>query len=307
MKTFIFLLPFLLAGFCTSAGTFFVSVTNFQFSPANIPNVIVGDTIQFNFAALNTHNAITAPLGSVPAGAADINSGVPGAVTTSYSYVVTTAGNYRYYCSVHSLNGTTGMVGTFTASAVVPVTLKNFSVAYSNRTVTASWQTAGEQNSSYFSLQKSTDGKNYTEAGRVTANGNSDNLQSYNFKDEQLDINARYVYYMLKTVDKDGRYSLSPVKLIRNDQALTKLITQIGPNPLSRDEGHLMLQFSADRNTYMKVQVLDANGKRLMNLDMTANKGINNGHIHMAELPAGVYSIIFSMDALKEIKKVVVK
>lgn len=307
MKNFTFLFLFLLATLCTNATTFFVSVSNFQFSPVNIPNVIVGDTVQFNFAAVNNHNAVSIPLGSVPAGAAAINSGVAGSVTTSYSYVVTVAGSYRYYCDVHSADGVTGMVGTFTASGVVPVNLKSFEVAYTNKTVIANWQTASEQNLAYFSLEKSSDGKKYVEATRINATGNADNLQSYTYRDDRLDMNARYIYYLLKIVDKDGEYNLSPVKLIRNEQATPKLITQIGPNPVNRQAGHLMLQFYADKQTDMKTLVIDARGKTVLNLDMAANKGINNGHIHMGSLAAGVYSIIFSMDGVKETHKVVVK
>ena len=307
MKNFFSLLLFLLCSVCSNARTFLVSVSNFQFSPANIPNVMVGDTVQFNFAAVNNHNAVSTPLGSVPANAADINSGAPGSVTSSYIYVVTVAGNYRYYCEIHSLDGITGMVGTFTASGVVPVNLKNFDVNYSNKSVVANWQTAAEQNLSYFSLQKSSDGKKYEETARIEARGNSDKLQSYTYRDESLDMSARYIYYMLKIVDKDGKYDLSPVKLIRNEQARSKLITQIGPNPVSKEVGHLMLQFYADKDTDMKTLVIDARGKTVMNLEMTANKGINNGHIHMGDLPAGVYTIIFSMEGVKETHKIVVK
>ena len=307
MKNFFFLLLFLSCGFCANARTFFVSVLNFQFSPASIPNVMVGDTVQFNFAAVNNHNAVSTPLGSVPAGAAAINSGTPGSATTAYLYLVTVAGSYRYYCEIHSLDGVTGMVGTFTASGVVPVNLKNFEVTCSGKTVVANWQTATEQNLSYFSLQKSSDGEKYVETARIDARGNSDKPESYTYQDEWLDMNARYIYYMLKIVEKDGKYNLSPVRLVRNEQASSKLITQIGPNPLSREVGHLMLQFYADKDTDMKTLVVDARGKTVMNLDMTAIKGINNGHIHMASLSAGVYTIIFSMDGVKETYKVVVR
>lgn len=304
MKRTATLFLLLLVGFFAKATVFNVTVTNFQFSPANIPNVLIGDVIRFNFGGANFHNATTTPLGMAPAGAAAIHSGTPGQVTTSYSYTVTVAGSYRYYCEVHSGDGITGMVGTFTASGVVPVQLKNFDVSISGKTVTALWQTASEQDLSYFSLQKSNDGKNYKEAGRVNAAGNSNNLQSYSFKDEQLDMNARYVYYLLKSVNRDGSYSLSPVKLIRNDGAVKKLITQMGANPVSKAIGHLMFQFNADRNSSMRALVIDGNGKTLMKLDLSANKGINNGHIHMAELPTGIYTILFSLDGLKETRKV---
>jgi plastocyanin len=306
MKQFSFLFSFLFVAVFAKATTYTVTVSNFQFSPSNIPNAVVGDIIKFNFSPGNFHNATSLPLGSVPAGAAAINSGSPGSVTTSYSYTVTIAGSYRYYCEIHSANGTTGMVGRFTASGTTPVQLKNFTAVFANKAVTATWQTASEQNLSYFSLQKSTDGEHYTEAGRVNAAGNSDKLQSYNFRDENLDANARYIYYMVKAVDNDGKYKLSPVKLIRNEGAAKKLITNMAPNPVSKDVGHCMFQFNADRDGNMKAIVVDANGKTVMKFDFSANKGINNGHIHMADLPTGIYTIMFSMDGLKETKRVMV-
>jgi plastocyanin len=306
MKKFTILVFVLFISVISQATTFNVTVSNFQFSPSNIPNVLVGDTIKFNFGGSNFHNVTTNSLGLVPAGAAAIFSGSPGSVTTSYSYTVTKAGSYRYYCEIHSSNGTTGMVGRFTASGVVPVQLKNFTAAYSNKVVSTTWQTASEQNLSYFAIQKSINGKDYIEAGRVNAKGSSDVLQSYSFRDENLDMNARYVYYMIKAVDKDGKFSLSSVKLIRNDAATKKLITNMAPNPVSKDVGHCMFQFNADRDGEMKAIVMDANGKTLMKLDMTAEKGINSGHIHMADLPTGIYTIIFSMDGLRETKRVVV-
>jgi hypothetical protein len=161
-------------------------------------------------------------------------------------------------------------------------------------------------NLSYFSVQKSIDGKDYTEAGRINAIGNSDVQQSYSFKDENLDMNARYIYYMIKAVDRDGKYRFSSVKLIRNDAAAKKLITSMAPNPVSKDVGHCMFQFNADRNGEMKAVVIDPNGKTVMKLALSANKGINNGHIHMADLPTGIYTIVFSLDGLKETKRVMV-
>ena len=307
MKHLYLLISFFLLSFYSKATTFIVAVLNNQFSPANIPNVVVGDVIQFNFAPGNFHNATSSPLGVVPAGAANIFSGAIGAVTTSYSYSVTKAGNYRYYCQQHSGDGLTGMVGTFTATDPIPVKLKSFDVLYNAGAVTAKWITASEQNVAYFSLQKSIDGKNYTEAGRIAAAGNSNTDKTYSCQDLQLDKSARFIYYMLKTVDIDGQYSFSEVKLIRNDKADRKLITQLSPNPVSREVGHLMFKFNSETKGTLKAVVSDAQGKVVMKLDLSANVGINNGHIHMGDLPAGIYSIAFNLGGMKETRKIMVQ
>jgi len=40
---------------------------------------------------------------------------------------------------------------------------------------------------------------------------------------------------------------------------------------------------------------------------MSAVVGLNNGHFHVGDVPAGVYTIIFSMDNFKESYRVVVQ
>jgi len=284
-----------------------ISVTSNQFNPANIPNVVTGDTIRFSFVS-GFHNAVSTSMGTVPAGAADINSGAPsGTNPRSYDYKVTIAGFYRYYCEVHSSDGITGMAATFTAAVPVPVHLKSFDVSYANKVATAIWKTASEQNVDYFSVKKSVDGKNYTEVGRVTAMGNSTTEQSYSFQDIALDVRSKYIYYMLETVDRDNKRSLSPIKMIRNAQAIPTLVTQINPNPVDKAVGHMMFQFNSDIDGTLKAMVVDASGKTILKQDLSAKIGLNNGHIHMGDFPVGVYNVIFILDGMKETHKVVVR
>ena len=288
-----------------------VAVTNFQFNPSNIPNVLTGDTIRFNFVT-GFHNAISIAVdgatGVVPAGAAPINSGAAsGTNPRTYDYKVTVAGFYRYYCEVHSSDGITGMAATFTASVPVPVHLKSFNVTYTNKVASAVWKTASEQNVDYFSLKRSIDGKNYNEIGRITAVGNSNTEQSYSFQDINIDTKTKFVYYMLETVDRDGKRSLSPIQMIRNAQAIPTLITQLNPNPVDKAVGHMMFQFNSDINGTMKAMVVDASGKTILRQDLSAKIGINNGHIHMGDFPVGAYTVVFMLDGMKETHKVLVR
>jgi hypothetical protein len=171
----------------------------------------------------------------------------------------------------------------------------------------ALWQTSSEQNVSSFSLMKSTDGRNYQETGRVQATGSSITIRHYNIIDDAPTPRITYVYYKLKANDTDGRVTYSAVKLFRNTRALPVLITEIGPNPVRRSIGHLLFRFNADDNGVVKALLKDQTGKVVMRRDLNAVRGINNGHIHMSDLPVGVYTVIFRLGALKETRKVVVE
>ena len=286
-----------------------VAVTNNQFTPANM-NVVVGDTIQFNFQ-VGFHNVLSSVVGSatgvVPTGAADLNSGTPsGTNPRTYQYKVTTIGQYRYYCQVHSADGVNGMVGFLTATAPLPANLKSFTARYSPGAVTTNWQTLTESNVAYFAINKSLNGKDFVELGRTPAAGNSTMLQDYTYTDTRITPENAYLYYSLATVDKDGKTSLSPIVQVRNTQAVKKLITSLSPNPVPKP-GHLMLQFNADGTGKLLASVYNMDGKKVLSDEMNAITGLNNGHLHVGDLQPGIYNIVFSMGKLKETYRVVVE
>lgn len=88
-----------------------VSIENMAFSPQTL-SVEVGDTIRWTLVNGN-HNVNSVAL-SLPAGAALISSGAMGSnmtIGSTYDYKVSIAGNYGYFCGIHS-----NMVGGFVAT-----------------------------------------------------------------------------------------------------------------------------------------------------------------------------------------------
>lgn len=287
-----------------------ISVTNNQFNPASV-NVTVGDTVRYNFIGTFPHNATTVAegprAGVVPAGAANINSGpVSNVVPRSYDYKVTVPGNYRYYCTQHSPDGVAGMVGFIIASGPVPANLKNLNARFERNVTNVSWETLTEQNVDYFAVKRSFNGIEFNELTRVKATGNSTTLQSYQFTDKSISNSHTYIYYSLATVDRDGKQSLSPIVMVKNPVAVRKLITSLSPNPISKP-GHLMLQFNADGVSKLYAAVYNAAGKKVLEDDMNGVLGLNNGHLHLGDIPAGIYNIVFTLGKLRETHRVVVK
>ncbi len=303
-----FLLFLLIASFTlkVQATTHVVTVANFSYSPNNIPNVVVGDIIRFERVS-GSHTTTCDPStqganNSLPAGAATwdapLNVG-----STVFQYTVTVAGTYNYWCKPHRAGG---MTGSFTATDPVPVTLSEFKVSSANNKASLSWKTLTELNTSYFSVRKSKDGSNYTEIGRVPAAGTSNTIRSYTFADNTISNNEKYAYYLIATVDIDGSTQISETRIFKNPSALPKLITSLSPNPISKP-GHLMLKFNSDKTGSMSVRVINMQGKTVIKTEMYAVTGVNNGHCHLGDLPAGTYTMLFSLNGLKETHKVVVE
>ncbi|MBC6612328.1 T9SS type A sorting domain-containing protein [Hymenobacter sp. BT507] len=89
---------------------------------------------------------------------------------------------------------------------ILPVALARFESKYVGARLLATWTTAQELNSSYFEVQQSTTGLEFSLAGRVQAAGNSTSARTYSLGLPPL---TERVYLRLKMVDTDSsvRYS----------------------------------------------------------------------------------------------------
>jgi hypothetical protein len=195
------------------------------------------------------------------------------------------------------------MLGSFTASGILPVTLSAFAISAQNRKPYLSWTTQTESNSSHFVVRRSYDGNVFQEIGRVPASGHSSAAKNYSFLDGDVKSNSRYVYYELVITDMDGKFQLSPIRLFKNNDGVKKMITAISPNPVS-NAGHLIIQFNADEKSVLQASIIDISGKQLLSAQLSASAGVNNGHIHLGDLPAGNYVIRFLLNGKMETHKI---
>jgi plastocyanin len=276
--------------FQSKATTWNVNVQDFQFSPST-RNVVVGDVIHFVW--INGGHTTTST--SVPGGAATWDAPM-NSLNTSFDYTVTIPGTYNYFCKIH---GALVMSGSFVATSALPVTLSAFNISTQNNKPLLSWTTQTEINADYFSVRKSTNGIDFKEIGKVTATGNSVIKKNYSFSDETIARGISYVYYALATVDKDGKTQLSPIKIYKNKMALPKLIISLSPNPI-KGMSHLLLHFNADKTGAMIAKLVDMQGKAVLKTELSAEPGINNGHIHLGDVPAGIYTIYFTLNGISE-------
>ncbi|MGZ8558400.1 MAG: T9SS type A sorting domain-containing protein, partial [Chitinophagaceae bacterium] len=116
----------------------------------------------------------------------------------------------------------------------LPVKLASFSAMLNTDKVDLKWVTTSEKNVSHFSIEKSTDGKNYSEAGLVFAYGNTSETINYSFTDKNISTSkAGLVYYRLRSVDIDGKNELSHVRSVRIGNRKEQSISILTyPNPV---------------------------------------------------------------------------
>ncbi|HWK04101.1 MAG TPA: LamG-like jellyroll fold domain-containing protein [Puia sp.] len=110
---------------------------------------------------------------------------------------------------------TTASASNFTSHTLVPLPV-NFTsftaVAQKDQTALLRWQTAQEQNSRDFVIERSVDGASYSAIGTVGAAGNTSSLSNYSFIDATPVIGRNY--YRLKETDLDNKFMYSDVRIV---------------------------------------------------------------------------------------------
>ena len=139
-----------------------------------------------------------------------------GKIETTLDYVqyVILAGQTIFWAGeiigpVQAAPGTNGF-GLFNP---LPVQFVGFMLTKKENNVMIQWATAREINASMYEVERSFDGRSWDVIAYVSAIGNSEALNSYAYTDKNL--KAAAIYYRIRQVDNDGKYTYTDIKVIR--------------------------------------------------------------------------------------------
>ena len=135
-------------------------------------------------------------------------------------------GEYRIFTDVALPTPPEGFVGWGT---VIPVELVRFSAKANKNDAVLTWQTASEKNNDFFAVERSFDGQNFVEIGRVKGNGTTAKPMNYTFTDK--DLSSGTFYYRLKQVDFDQNSQFTTVQAVKIQNGAKTI--SIFPNPTS--------------------------------------------------------------------------
>ncbi|KUG09091.1 T9SS type A sorting domain-containing protein [Solirubrum puertoriconensis] len=170
----------------------------------------------------------------------------------------------------------------------LPVVLTRFEAALGggNRAVLG-WITAQERNSQSFAVERSTDGRSFTEAGRVAAAGQSTILRHYEWVDPQP--LAGLTYYRLRQLDQDGKAELSPVRTVSPLGVVTRTL-RVFPNPTNGAQATLQLRGYQGQS--LTVQVRNVLGQVVWTRSLTPATAEAELPLPLpTALPAGAYGV----------------
>jgi plastocyanin len=260
-----------------------VSVSNFQFSPANV-NASVGDTMRWVWSN-GTHTTTSTP-GAIPAGAASWDNAITN-IVTSFEYIITVAGSYSYVCIPHS----PGMAGTITATAAAPT----LNVAPSNRSVTG---TAGTTTFTVTSNSTWTASSNQgwctgtsggTGNGTITANYTANTTNAIRIT--TITVTVTGLAPQTVTVTQ----AASTVGF--GEQAQDNL--WVYPNP---SRGLIKLNVGNLTDQLIDISIMDMSGKNILSGNYS---GTGEYLFDLSQAPRGIYFARITAENIKTVRRIV--
>ena len=189
----------------------------------------------------------------------------------------------------------------FFANASLPIKLINFDAKYTKPNVTLNWSTAMEKSFSHFVVEYSTDGAHFDEAAVIFGAGESDSKKDYSYVDRNTAGKGGLIYYRLKSVDIDGKFSYSSVRIIRLGEEKSGIVLNTYPNPVSNE-----LRITIPYNWQSKkvvYELFNCNGqvtKRTENASSSQTENLN-----VSLLAPGFYIVKVTCDGQSVQQKIV--
>ena len=174
--------------------------------------------------------------------------------------------------------------GYSNSSSTLPIELLSFTAQYKNEKIAIQWQTATEYNNAYFTLERSIDADVFTAIANIQGAGNSNQIQTYQYEDKDMNLNST-IYYRLRQTDFDGTFSYSKI---------ISLNTQEVDFQLSKSyyvDGNLYCTIVSSKHQKAQIEIFDLNGKRIFNESIGIVEGLFAYRINLPIYAKGIYII----------------
>jgi len=203
------------------------------------------------------------------------NNGTPNDPTDDFINYTPPAGfigvDYFQYVITDESGAYKSTTVTVEVTALLPVELANFRAQEGACQIELEWATESEVNSSHFQIERSVDGKRFTQIGEVEAAGFSTAYRVYDFVDE---LPSGDNYYRLKIIDRDGTTEYSRVVFVQSDclkNGENIGIVSMFPNPAMGENVNLRFNANQKEEVFMIVSDLYLSSWNLCSNTWTEN------------------------------------
>jgi len=199
--------------------------------------------------------------------------------------------NYVKSGSIHfaefQVTSFSGGGGGFTQNvqSALPVEIKSFEAEKTGEMVSLRWLTSVEVDNDFFTIERSSDGINFSEIGKVLGNGSSVTENKYEFFDRKPVVGLNY--YRLKQTDYNGSFAHLGIRTVdfEDDRDVS-----IYPNPLHTDL--LSIDYKTKKSeSKVEVYIRNIEGKLVFQSEEEVAKGNNTMNLSLGNMIAGIYMV----------------
>lgn len=182
---------------------------------------------------------------------------------------------------------------------VLPLKWLSFNAIKKDNDGLLNWAVSNDEENHHFEVLRSNDGQNFTTIAQVNKSGNG----NYNYTDAGIvNLSVPVLYYRIKQVDINGKFSYSDIKMLRPDTKTNQI--SIYPNPI-KEGFYISIPFANPGNRIVKLNLIGANGQVVLSKEITTLQAVNY-YFKIADkaLAAGQYNLqIIFEDRVMETKK----
>lgn len=172
---------------------------------------------------------------------------------------------------------------TLSVTSTLPIELISFEGKIMDKVNKLEWTTATETNNDHFSLQRSSNGADFTTIVTVAGAGNSVNTLHYDAIDE--DPPGGLSYYRLKQTDHDGKFSFSDIIPLDRERSELDILNVYN----SIQQGLLEATISSTCECKLYIELFNIQGEKIYSAFFNSTSNITKVNIPTGNLSQGVY------------------
>jgi uncharacterized repeat protein (TIGR01451 family) len=184
---------------------------------------------------------------------------------------------FDYNLPVLTNDATTLVQDNFTP---LPVQLISFTGQLNNNSVQLKWKVTDAKSFERFEIERSIDGRIYA---RIGIRSFINSIDDYTANDNVSTLQSNHIFYRLKLVDVDGKFSYSKI-ISFNISAQNRFM--VYPNP-ARTE--MYVSITSNKNENLQLRITDASGKVISDQQKEIQKGNNVFPVNTSNLRKGNY------------------
>jgi hypothetical protein len=165
---------------------------------------------------------------------------------------------------------------------VLPISLINFNAQKQGSNALLKWSTTSLVTYNYFEIERSADGSNWSDIGRIDADTLNASVLNYSYPDNSPLTGTNY--YRIKGFDANGEVLYSVTEIVQFNSS-TQWMVSLYPNPATSSTS---IKLQTNQPIQM-IRVFDINGKLMMLKNIAESETSSVYPLNINSYPTGMY------------------